>query len=56
MQLFFMAFNKNDLWSHKQIQSGLELHMQLIFATNVNLDENENEKTLISSIFSGITK
>jgi hypothetical protein len=44
MWLSSMAFSKNGLWSHKQLQNGLELHMQFIFATNVNLDENENEK------------
>jgi hypothetical protein len=30
--------------------------MQLIFATNVDLDENENEKYIMSSIFNGISK
>jgi len=30
--------------------------MQLIFVTNVDLDENEDENTLISSIFNGIAK
>jgi hypothetical protein len=30
--------------------------MQLMFATNVDLDENENENTFMSSIFNGISK
>ncbi len=51
-----MALGKNKWYSHIQLQSGLQLHMQLILVTNVNLDENENEKTLISSNFSGIRK
>jgi len=32
------------MYLHKQLQSGLQLHMQLIVVTNVNLDENEDEK------------
>jgi hypothetical protein len=37
MQLSTMALGKNDLQSHKQLQSGLQLHMQIIFAINVDL-------------------
>ncbi len=51
-----MALGKNDYYSHKQLQSGLQLHMQLILVINVNLDENENEKYIYIIFFSGISK
>ncbi len=49
-----MSLGKNDVQSHKQLQNGLQLRMQLIFATTVDLDENENENYFLSSIISDI--
>jgi hypothetical protein len=39
-----MTPSRNDLLSHKWLQSGLQLHMQFKLPTNVDLDENEDEK------------
>jgi hypothetical protein len=51
-----MPLSKNNWWSQKQLQSGLQLHMQLILAANVDLDQNENEKYTYIIIFNGIPK
>jgi hypothetical protein len=47
MQLSTMAFGENDLQLHKQLQSGLQLHMQIILATNVYLNENKKYNHII---------
>jgi len=45
MWLSFVARGKNNLL-HIWLQSDLKLHMQLQFVTNINLDENEDEKCI----------
>ncbi len=46
----FVTLNTTILhgtWSYKWLQNNLQLHMQLILATNIDLEENEMKNTLI---------